>query len=679
MTRLPSDSFLPSGALDGLASDSSSSVISPLSLPVPRGAATQYFDPHMAMAMTSRPTSRLSDPAAGLSPHMVPVPAGLALPSGLRNYAPRPSSSAAPRQPSPSQPRRLPSPHLAPTSTQAYYQLQQQRRQQRSVSLSPTRRAASMSSSAMARTRSAMTSPSRASGGRGMLPLDGALHVNPRSGLAPAASLGFGIPSATRHPQSASASATTPGLASQTVVVQQLKHQNNALREAWENERRYLEANRARAEEVYKEERVVMEAERADWEAERAALLSRIRLLEETAGLGSRGRISRPSRIDEEGTVYSIGELGGNGWAASSESLYGSESSQDAAALRNGDATRAVAFQAGVSPPQHAPGIAPLPSVLQQYPGSAFLSPPLPPQADFLAASTMAPNDGGSMPVPTVDVQEIHPELEGIPIKANAIKRPTFIDCSSSQSSRPSSGRPSPPVNPVRPGLQAKGSSSQQTLQVLAAEEDQRLTMHAGHTPSHSLSLIPTAQGTEAATTASSSGEVTPVLPAGGDGWAVSLSLGSASRRAMGSMAELSLGEEQPPPTQTSRLDDAPSEHSTRPDGDEELQEPLMIRNIPAKDEIFFRRLSEKLENVARTDDAPTVLKSSPLLPAAPPPGVGFSELHVDGAADQPDNANPDDLSLGDEEPEIPLKLKHSNNFGAPFGAVRGAARQFAL
>ena len=520
----------------------------------------------------------------------------------------------------------------------------------------------------MGRTRSAMTSPSRAPGGA--VALDSAFNAAPRNGLAPAAPVGLSGLSglSAGHPRSSSADASA---STQTAVVQQLKHQNNALREAWENERRYLEANRARAEDVYKEERAVMDAERAGWEAERAILLDRIRLLEETAGLGLRGRMSRPSRIDEEGSVSSTEGIRGGGWTASLESRHSSESSQETAAHRNGDATRAVAFQAGVSPPQLAPGAARRPPVMQYPESSPFVSPPLAPQGDFLAPQNMAPSESDGTPVPTVDVQEIHPELEGIPIKANAFKRPTFIDCSSR-------GSVSPPADPERNGVQAKSSSSQQTLQALTAEEDQRLTMHAGHTPSHSLSLIPTAQGTEAATTASSSGEATPVQM-GGDGCVVGVPLASVSAWVRGQGADQAPGNAEPPPTLALHRDDTPSKHSIGSDGDSALKEPLMVRNIPAKDEIFFRRLSEKLENVARTDDAPTVLKSSPLLPAARSPEARPPELYVDGALDQADKADAGDSPLGDEEPDIPLKLKHSNNFGAPFGAVRGTSRPFAL
>lgn len=87
MTKLPSDSFLPSGAMDpelvlslaglGLAG-SPSSVVSPLSLP----GGVHYFDPISRPSLTSHPTARSSSyqnppqaqPAGFLSPHLTPIP-----------------------------------------------------------------------------------------------------------------------------------------------------------------------------------------------------------------------------------------------------------------------------------------------------------------------------------------------------------------------------------------------------------------------------------------------------------------------------------------------------------------------------------------------------------------------------------------------------------------------------
>jgi hypothetical protein len=85
-----------------------------------------------------------------------------------------------------------------------------------------------------------------------------------------------------------------------------------------------------------------------------------------------------------------------------------------------------------------------------------------------------------------------------------------------------------------------------------------------------------------------------------------------------------------------------------------------MLRNLPAKDEIFFQKLSEKLEAVrqSRQDDNET------------PGGVGSSSAPM-GIADEAAQCKAnedDDVDKADED--IPIKFKSSSNFGAPFGRM---------
>lgn len=122
MTRLPSDSFLPSGAMEAnlelslaglVGSHAPSSVISPLSLP----GGVQYFDPMTQPSVTSHPKT-------------------CANPNHI--YSPR--TGAGSRDPPRAQPPSFLSPHLTPIPSHAQYQLQFQRYpQQRASSLSPTR------------------------------------------------------------------------------------------------------------------------------------------------------------------------------------------------------------------------------------------------------------------------------------------------------------------------------------------------------------------------------------------------------------------------------------------------------------------------------------------------------------------------------------------------------------
>lgn len=116
MTRLPSDSFLPSGAMEsrlelslaGLCG-SPPSVVSPLNLP----GGVHYFDPVARPSVTSHPSRT----------------------SSYRNNNRRPN-----RDPPQAQPASFLSPHLTPVPSHSRYRLPISKgSQQRASSLSPTR------------------------------------------------------------------------------------------------------------------------------------------------------------------------------------------------------------------------------------------------------------------------------------------------------------------------------------------------------------------------------------------------------------------------------------------------------------------------------------------------------------------------------------------------------------
>src|SRR5262245_5527706 len=186
MTKLPSDSFLPSGALDSEArisfngqagsGDSAGPVVSPLST-ARKASQFSYFD-------------------------MQPNAAFLA--SGSKPYSPIPPGS-------------VPNPYLSPQAVPMQSQVQ------RPASLSPTRRGNGFGHDVSQHRQ--MPFPTS---------IPGPIHpgnLAPRSISADAAST------------------------SSAATIRRLAAQNGLIREAWEAERRYLEANRSRAEEVYKEER----------------------------------------------------------------------------------------------------------------------------------------------------------------------------------------------------------------------------------------------------------------------------------------------------------------------------------------------------------------------------------------------------------------------------------------
>ncbi|KAL2172569.1 hypothetical protein VTG60DRAFT_4688 [Thermothelomyces hinnuleus] len=263
---------------------------------------------------------------------------------------------------------------------------------------------------------------------------------------------------------------------------------------------------------------------------------------------------------------------------------------------------------------------------------------------------------------------EIDPELEGIRIKATSVKKPTFTDTGSRNGSEPSSQSGSPPSGSDQ--SKSPRAKKEQTLQVLEAEEAERLTMHAGHTPNHSLSTLATVVSSGTATATSNGGRSTPTTTlAPHDG-------GGAAEPGANTHAQ-PLADDHPEPL-------------FEPSEDRELKGPLMVRNMPAHDEIFFQKLNDKLEEVSKDGVAalPAVLKEDPDLagedeqPAAEQrpetqaaeaqakigPGSGSDTGSEAVSRTSPKSSDGDD----DEElDDVPLKLKRRMNFGAPFGEIR--------
>jgi len=627
MTMLPSDVFSPSGGIENdmrfpfpsLGTDSS--IISPLTLP--RGASG-YFDQIYAKKGPS-PTQVSS------ASQMPPRHTSSGGRHGNRVYSPLSPGARVP-------------PHLSAP-------------QHRSTSLPPMYRSQPNKSSTPRAVAALglIQGPSTQNGyafGPGKLATDGSMSS---VGTMPA-----GQPRTT--------SAESSSAHSQSLMIRRLIQQNSRIREAWEAERKYMEANRERAEEVYKEERAFMEEERVEWDDEKAVLLQEIeRLRQQVRSLGGNAARPRgdsvPGSKNPHAAAHSL--RGGAAWEASPESMRSSTSSQGA-------------DRQNVQTARNAPS---LPQLAGEGPSSTGFG-----LVSFRAASAselsaVPETEVEEGPVPIVDVQEIHPELEGIPIKANTIQKPTFTD--SQTASKSSSRASSPSSAPDRP----KGTRSQ-TLQVLAAEESSRLTMHAGHTPNHSLSVFSTAASSEVQTTCSS-GESTPTM----------FQTDATNNQALSAANEqppAPLSTLQPTAPATSNPDRFSSYHDEpeplfEPREDRELKGPLMVRNMPAHDEIFFRRLSDKLEEVSRGNEAalPAVLKdvgleSDPTDPA--PFGARENQPHsppearsetrrddrVGGDSDSGTEKDRKSPTPGTEgQMDIPLKFKSSMNFGAPFGTFR--------
>ncbi|KAK4452804.1 hypothetical protein QBC34DRAFT_17129 [Podospora aff. communis PSN243] len=620
MTRLPSESFWPTGLSD-------SSIISPLALP--RGASG-YFD-----QVSTKPN--LSTQVSSAS--QMPI-------RGKGVYSPLSPGARGPALP------QLPqflSPHLVPVGREPP--------QHRSTSLPPTHRQTNPGPN-RARTNTGPGPTPRAVAALGLMQgpaVNGTLASGPMSS----------IPLPAGHPRAISAdSVSSP---SQSQMIRRLIQQNGRIREAWEAERKYMEANRERAEEVYKEERALMEEERTEWEAEKVQLLQEIeRLQQHVLSLG--GNVGRPksgSMAGSKGPFKPAQSLrGGGAWEASPESMRSSMSSQGLTNMRS---------------------TGPLSQHQSDGPSNCALVglEPTPFRAASLTELAVVPETEAG-PVPIVDVQEIHPELEGIPIKASTIQKTTFTDSPSQGASKTSSRASSPPGS-TRPRISSQ-DPKEQTLQVLAAEESVRLTMHAGHTPSHSLSLLPTVSSS-GAHTVRSSGESTPRMALQTDGPGGGLGLSIVVEEATRSQVTVHQSGPETTADPLAAYHNEP-EPLFEPSEDRELKGPLMVRNMPAHDEIFFRRLSDKLEEVIKDDQAalPAVLKDMDEGDDAAhqaildPHPEGISGAHADAQHDGSSSAASDSgtekersspRSSDGEELDIPLKFKRSINFGAPLGTFR--------
>jgi hypothetical protein len=304
---------------------------------------------------------------------------------------------------------------------------------------------------------------------------------------------------------------------------------------------------------------------------------------------------------------------------------------------------------------------------------------------DFLSS----PSDEATTPVPVIDVQEIDPKLEGIPLKATAVQKSTFADgaTSTDNSSSPIASPPGPATqHPERLGRPSnvRGSSKEYTLQALSAVESRRLTMHAGHTPNHSLSLFPTVNPTdtdaivgEGATptveTVIDLAAALPEEPVKDPAATVVQTARRDSKVSFVSFAEEELDLDHPEPV-------------FEPDeGDKPLKGPLMIRNMPAKDELFWEAVNKKLEPISQGQNAlPAVMQTSleDLEVGAGPSGSNAQaqkrqkvphvggDGSVDAQADAEDSGNDSETSDNGIDADVPLKFKATSNFGAPFGAM---------
>jgi hypothetical protein len=248
-------------------------------------------------------------------------------------------------------------------------------------------------------------------------------------------------------------------------------------------------------------------------------------------------------------------------------------------------------------------------------------------------------------PVDTIDISQIQPNLEGIHIKASAVN-PSFVAQVISPGYTPSTLSPSVKA-PSRIPAQVDGITSppnrksaspeekaadkvRKTLQVAAEPEHGRLTIHAGHTPSHSITKLNEYFGTVDGTIAELDEDTTPKQ-------------NPADRSHRPSIAPgILLGGD----------DVGDSNHDE--EHDKPLTGPLGLTNHAAADNSFLQQLHSKLEEAKRSEGNSPISESG-------------SSITSETRSTRPSRSMRDDQDdKGDDGPV--LRLKPSLNFGRPMG-----------
>lgn len=485
------------------------------------------------------------------------------------------------------------------------------------------------------------------------------------------------------------------GHGSHSNLVQRLAHQNAAIREAWEAERNYLEANRRRAEEVYQEERVIMDEVREGWESEKATMLRENELLKE-----------RLHRLEGENHALKAMSAQGvhiSGVVSPQASLRGDSVDNSADGGHH-----SLVFHAGGDVPPRRPTVgSSRTSPTGQPESSPFI--PLDPRMQTQTSTTrdfLSPSiDESDTPVPVIDVQEVDPKLEGIPLKATAVQKATF-GAGDSHASSPAVSPPAVSQAPTliqhyhhsqmlqhhqdqaaeqlaRPDGVRRPSSKEHTLQVLQAEASRRLTMHAGHTPNHSLSRFPTmsvaASSTGATQDDETSGQASTSAPYAQTEPEENEDEGAKEESKEETTLKLAPADDGVEERELKIEEGHPDELLDAGEDDVALKGPLMIRNIPAQDEIFWDQVNKKLEPISQgMDSLPTVMRVSvgeeaagPLPVAVPVGGDASNDASNDGKNADASSAEEGEAKVSGRkgvEGDIALKFRTTTNFGAPFG-----------
>jgi hypothetical protein len=443
-------------------------------------------------------------------------------------------------------------------------------------------------------------------------------------------------------PKTRSASADDPTV----LLIEDWRAYTAKLRQQAENERTHIAADRARMEEV-------MVDERALWDRERATLRTRIQELEDelaakeiVAGSHSSSGPNmfagmRSCSNDSANSVTSIEYQG-------SPTLTGIQVSGLQPELASIESSVKSVPQESGRNEDGSPFYAPAPTnpsrtfdtESDELRIDSITTPRETPirvtshqltQSDFIQSPDAAPSrDSGNIVPDSIDISHIQPELDGVPIKASAVS-PTFVAKVFSPQTSISPSRQSPaevPSSEERSNRAAEdhfeNGLKNKPPNVIDVAENRRLTLHAGHTPNHSISRIEKIE----------SGNITPTQ-----------------------------AQHMQNPAATNDEYQAIDDNTF--DDDPELQGPLGLTNDVPEDGDFLAALTEKLIEVSKSQ------------PASPDEESLNNEERREEAKDGlgilpssiPEHRDEDDVkSQSDDVPA--LRLRTTTNFGRPLGSL---------
>jgi hypothetical protein len=458
-------------------------------------------------------------------------------------------------------------------------------------------------------------------------------------------------------------------------LIEDWRNYTEKLRSQHEGERAHIQADRKRMEEVMAEERQL-------WDQERTILKARIAELEKA--LESRGRAAvmgkgsrdtsmnrippgmAPRQSIQQQQALSFTSPGSNAVSVtgsvesfSSRGMVPQESGRNAdgspfyaPAPRNPSRT----FSSGSIPSDtlrvdsiSAPRESAIRVTSKELTSSDFgpQSPPTHAAHRESALDTIPEAESSAIPE-SIDISLIQPELEGVSIKASAVS-PTFAAKVLSPQYSPAKLSPNvkPPGRDVNNLSLLSRSDSQRDSEgrengkgkvdlnvVMHAPVDRRLTMHAGHTPNHSISKFDFGE----------SGSATPTQET------------SDSQTDSNTSHNYDHGHIHRPSVAHFDGNDEDVGYDDVEDADRELIGQLGLTNEKHKDDVFLAQLTEKLAEEAKKSES-----------------VSPSSMASDSSVGRANRRRLDEEGEGKEnqaDDVPPLRLKPSSNFGRPFGSM---------